>query len=157
HEKYHVRLAYCRFGFRSHATGKTFGHRLFKSRCINHCKLNITKPTLPFAPVARDTGLIIDQGQMPAHKPVKQRWFSVNRPTHNGNCEVHSLPLPSVSRQSIKIIPDVFGAPITFGSSPLGIARSSARESSGLRGGRPGRRSGGLPLRRPRRRLGVLL
>ena len=60
------------FRLRAHATGKTFGSCLLEPRRIDHRKRNIAETALPLAPVARDTGPIIDQSQASADQSIEQ-------------------------------------------------------------------------------------
>ena len=85
HEKYDVGLIDRRFRLRAHASGKAFRCRLFEPSRIYHRERNVAETGLALAPVARDTGPVVDQRQPSTDQSIEQGRFADIGSAHNDN------------------------------------------------------------------------
>jgi hypothetical protein len=61
----------------------------FEAGCIDHPKCQITELAFRFAPVAGDTGGVVDQSQTPSNQPIEQSRLTNIRPTDDGDGKAH--------------------------------------------------------------------
>ena len=101
---------YSGFGLRPHATGHTLRRRLFQAGGVDDGKIEIAKPALALAAVARYARPVIDQRQAAADQPVEQGRLAHIGPADDGEGEAHNRviagPSPDNPSKKSRKVPD---------------------------------------------------
>ncbi len=77
-----------------HAAGQGLGVFVLITSGVDDGEFDAKQVRLPFPPIARDAGLVIDQRQLLADEPVEEGGLAHIGPPYNGNCGQHDSPFP---------------------------------------------------------------